>query len=356
MQRHGSQPLPLFNQCVLLLYRRPQLFVAAIALVTLLLFHWASTTSTAQYDDVYETTPMCDPVTGVCGEDAHHPSPRTVFSARSLDQYERWWQAHALLNTTAAQYDAELSEKTSSNPVQSARETPLILLGDSITESWLGTDMARPIDRAKGIPQILQKRLVGGADDKIKYRPLVLAIGGDQTQHLLYRLPHGELLPHVRAARHAVFVVLIGTNNLGSGFLPGPTADGIQAVIEYLLEETQGKVILQLLLPRGDNSRTASICPPRCADANLRKPFDSFQPAVNKVNEAILQQKAELQRLHPGRFDVMDCGAAFVDPSNTKSGVNLELMPDALHPNAAGHEVLATCLLDCLQESTCSFP
>jgi lysophospholipase L1-like esterase len=151
-----------------------------------------------------------------------------------------------------------------------------------------------------------------------------------------------------------VFVVLIGTNNLGSGFLPGPTADGIQAVVEYLLEETQGKVILQLLLPRGDNSRTASICPPRCADTNLRKPFASFQPAVDKVNEAIRQQRAELQRLHPGRFDVMDCGAAFVDPNN-KSGVNLELMPDALHPNAAGHEVLATCLLDCLEETTCSF-
>ena len=352
MQRPSAHPPPpWFNQFVMLLYRRPQLFVAGIALTTLLLFHWASSTTTTWTtdDDVYESTPMCDPVTGMCGEDAHHPSPRTVFSARSLDQYERWWKAHALLNATAAKYDAELK---SGEEKEAVTRTPLILLGDSITESWLGTDMARPVDRAKGVPEILQMRMTD------KYRPLVLAIGGDQTQHLLYRLQHGELLPHLRAADNAVFVILIGTNNLGSGFLPSLTADGIQAVAEYVLEETApgSKVVVQLLLPRGDNARTAAICPPRCADTNLRTPYASFQPAVDKVNEAILQQKAELQRLHPGRFDVMDCGAAFVDKaSSSRTGINLELMPDALHPNAAGHEVLATCLLDCLQGTTCSF-
>ena len=360
--RRFSQSL-WFDRMVLLLYRRPQLFVAAIAAVTLLLFHWTSTTTLwrkgAGDNDVYASTPMCDPDTGVCGEDADHPSPRTVYSARSLEQYERWWLMHARLNVTAAQFDAERQSAASSsslvNPEQGGNTIPLILLGDSITESWIGTNMGERVDRANGVPAILQARFVNNNDGRFHSRPLVLAIAGDQTQHLLYRMQHGELLPQVRSARDAVFVVLIGTNNLGSGVLPGPTADGMQAVAEYLLEETKGRVVLQLLLPRGDNFRTASICPPRCADADLKTPYASFQPAVDQVNVAVRRQKAELQRLHPGRFDVVDCNAPFMDESSGGQGIRVDLMPDKLHPNAAGHELMATCLLDCLQERTCSF-
>lgn len=45
-----------------------------------------------------------------------------------------------------------------------------------------------------------------------KYRAAALAISGDMTQHLLYRLEHGELPEknHPKAV-----VILIGTNDLG---------------------------------------------------------------------------------------------------------------------------------------------
>ena len=345
----------LLDRLVVLLWRKPQWVVAAVALSTLLIFyslHVDPEQSAAT--DIYAATPMCDPVSGVCGEDAHHPSPRTVFSARSLEQYERWWSAHAALNRSAAEYDVMAADQSGD-----VGATPLLLLGDSITESWRGTNMGEPEARAKGVPQVLQSRFLP------QYRPLVLAIGGDQTQHLLYRLQNGELLDPVRQSRDAIFVVLIGTNNLGSGLLPEATVEGIQAVAEYLLEETQGRVILQLLLPRGDSFRLPALCPPRCASAsdsennNKNKPYASFMPAVAKVNQAVLLQvKPELQKLHPGRLSVVDCSEPFVaDAKYIRGGddeVKKNLMPDLLHPNAAGHELLATCLLDCIQGRTCS--
>lgn len=363
------RPFFSFDACLLLFYRRPQFFAAAVAVATLLLFHWAHTggggAGGAAADRIYETTPMCDPITGACGEDADHPSPRTVFSARSRDQCDRWWRAHTRLNATAARYDAALLLHSSDDETNNKNhnQKPLILLGDSITESWIGTNMGFPERRAREVPPILQKRLVQGGG----YHPLVLAIGGDQTQHLLYRLQHGELPPRVRQHPGATFVVLIGTNNLGSGMLPEPTARGVQAVAEYLLEETAGRVVVQLVLPRGDNFRLRDLCPPRCAsDGNAptanRKPLRSFLPAIEQVNHAVrTEHRDELRQLHPGRFDVVDCSAPFLEDESKQEEdgsspvVKRALMPDYLHPNAAGHELLATCLLDCLQEKTCSF-
>ena len=50
----------------------------------------------------------------------------------------------------------------------------LVLLGDSITESWLGTAMGEKIFRAGRVPNVLA--------DKFKaFDPLVLAVSGDQT-------------------------------------------------------------------------------------------------------------------------------------------------------------------------------
>lgn len=179
---------------------------------------------------------------------------------------------------------------------------------------------------------------------------LVLAIGGDQTQHLLWRLQHGELLAEIANDPSAVFVVMIGTNNLGSGMLPTHTQAGILAVADYLLEHTAGKLVLLELLPRGDSQRLKRLCPPRCTSRN--KPFQSFMPAVDKVNEGIRNAMPERSRNYDGRFNLVDCGAPFRHVarknSETDEVVLTELMPDQLHPNAKGHRLLATCILHCI--------
>jgi len=283
--------------------------------------------------DVYAQTPMCDK-NGKCGEPPEVPSPRTVYSARSAEQYSRWLVSHDALKRAAADYAA----RRRNDPTKKRALRALILLGDSITESWTGTNMGRPVARAKGVPDVLKNMAANNFLD-----PLVLGIGGDQTQHLIYRLQDAELLPEFANDDDAVFVVLIGTNNLGSGILPGPTSGGVRAVAEYILENTKGNLAVMELLPRGDGAlRLPKLCPPRCTSDG--DPFKSFMPAVTKVNAAISRMVPELKKNYGRRIGRLDCGEAFLS-GDAGSEVDSDLMPDLLHPNAHGHELLAQCIL-----------
>jgi len=300
----------------------------ALVVFALLSYHWVTTRN----DDPY-ARPFCD-ASGKCGEKPEIPSPRTAFSAKSKEQYDLWWKVHATLNQKAEEYATRRQ--------QAAQKSlpPLILLGDSITESWIGTDMGREIERAQGVPKVFADSFQHDFD------PLVLAIGGDQTQHLLYRLQNGQILPIYANDEQATYVLLIGTNNLGSGELPGPTSVGVMTVAEYILKSTKGRLLLVQLLPRGDGWRVARLCPPRC-DSN-GNPFESYMPAIKKVNDAILNESPKLSKQYGKRLSVVNCGSDF---TNSTFVVDNALMPDRLHPNADGHRILAKCILDCINGS-----
>merc|ERR1712080_234585 len=103
-------------------------------------------------------------------------------------------------------------------------------------------------------------------------------------------------------------VLLIGTNNLGHGHLPGETAHGVVAVIETLLNETRGKLLVVALLPRGDVKKLRQLCPPRCT--NSGRPFKSFMPAIAKVNNIVAESLSGLRGHERAAF--VDCGAPFL--------------------------------------------
>lgn len=327
--------------------QKPWLVVAVTFLAALVLLRWSGHAPHLPNDDdedVYKTTHMCDAL-GVCGEVPSISSPRTKFSAKSKEQYHRWWATHDALKASALEFSKTISE----TPNENNKQLPLVFLGDSITESWLGVNMGIPEKRCIGIPQVLKKRF--GSD---LFNTLVLAIGGDQTQHLLYRLEHGELPSKVAARPDAIFVVMIGTNNIGSGNLPKETGEGVWKVADFLLTHTNGRVILLHLLPRGDNFKLERLCPPRCDKKG--QPFASFSPAIDKVNQAIHDFVPKLQHQYgKERLSQTDCGEPFL--SNNDNSLNKEvvdtLMPDKLHPNTAGHELLASCILDCINRKTC---
>jgi lysophospholipase L1-like esterase len=309
--------------------------------------------------------PFCDPGDGTCHEKPNQPSPRTIYSAWNKQQYDRWWKFYNTLNDRAIEYATKRTELLKSQKQRLENESfadatiprALILLGDSITESWLGTGSGVPNPRTEGIPQVLQDELV----TKGKLDPLVLAISGDQTQHLLYRLHNGHLQSaYTTEDPSAVFVVMIGTNNLGAGELPGPTADGVLAVVEYLLrvtQESQNQIMLFQILPRGDG-RTwlPKLCPPRCQLDG--KPYTSFLPPIKKVNEAVQDGITKLNTMykskhstkHDERVTFVDCGKEFLSTDKDDLEVKQEeLMPDLLHPNAKGHKILARCILDFIE-------
>eukprot|EP00961_Rhodomonas_salina_P211586 2856867-Rhodomonas_salina.2 len=89
-----------------------------------------------------DAKPMCDP-SGKCHEAPDSPSPRTVHSA-SGKEMKHWTKFHAHLVHSA-------------NGFQAAGKPPVIFLGDSITESWLGTSGGIESARTNGVPAVLDQ-------------------------------------------------------------------------------------------------------------------------------------------------------------------------------------------------------
>jgi len=105
----------------------------------------------------------------------------------------------------------------------------LIFIGDSITHGWEG----------------------GGREVWEKYytprNAVNLGIGGDRTQHVLWRLDHGN----INGISPKLAVIMIGTNNLG-GDSPEDIAIGIKAIVQKLRTRLpHTKVLILGVFPRG---------------------------------------------------------------------------------------------------------
>ena len=101
----------------------------------------------------------------------------------------------------------------------------LLFLGDSITANWTKA------------PEIWAKN----------YAPLHAAnfgIGGDRTQHVLWRITNGEL----DGIHPKVCVLMIGTNNSNSDNAE-PIADAITKIVSIVREKTGAKVLLLAVFP-----------------------------------------------------------------------------------------------------------
>jgi len=165
----------------------------------------------------------------------------------------------------------------------------VVFLGDSITQGWSASSA-------------YQAAFAG-------YHPLGLGIGGDQTQHVLWRLADGAL----RGVHAEVVVILIGVNNLGNGHAPEETFRGVQAVVRRVEQELpQAAVLLLYILPTGET------------------PADPLRQKVATTNR-------QLQALASDRTKLLDVGAVFLDANGR---IAPELMADFLHPTAAGYERL----------------
>lgn len=181
----------------------------------------------------------------------------------------------------------------------------LLFLGDSITDFWR--------EPARGLP-VWEKN----------FAPLHAAnfgIGGDRTQHLLWRLEHGE----VDGISPKVVVLLIGTNNTGwEGDLKTPrnstteALQGVMLIVHTLLTKLpRTRILLMAVFPRADEKGP---------------PPGKQIPEIN----------AALERLADGKFvHFLDIGPKLLD---AKGEVTRDLMPDLLHPNTRGYEIWADAL------------
>lgn len=174
----------------------------------------------------------------------------------------------------------------------------LLFLGDSITDGWRGGGRA--------------------VWDK-NFAPLKAAnfgIGGDQTQHVLWRLQNGEL----DGIKPKLAVLMIGTNNLRAGNKDEEIVDGIQAIIKELQKKSPStKLLLLGIFPRG------------------MKAEDPFRAHIKHINSIIAKWDDGGKTIK-----YLDIGDKFLEADGT---LPKSIMPDALHPNAKGYEIEAEAIL-----------
>lgn len=183
----------------------------------------------------------------------------------------------------------------------------LLFIGDSITQYWTDRSPARG-----GLP-VWQR----------EFEPLRAAnfgVNGERTQHILWRLQNGE----GEGYRPKAVVLLAGTNNTGrekggSGLrnTAPEIVDGIVAIVTELRGRfPEARILLLGLLPRWP------------AGSDYRKQIEE----VNRRLPAIGGD---------GQVVYIDCGAPFLLPDGE---VDRRLMPDGIHPNAAGYEILTAAI------------
>jgi lysophospholipase L1-like esterase len=179
------------------------------------------------------------------------------------------------------------------------RTAKALFIGDSITERWGMEDGGKATWDRLWAP-------LGAAN---------LGVSGDRTEHVLWRIDHGEL---DGVEPHAV-VLLIGTNNAGQqaevpGYRcpPEQVAAGIAAIIARIQAHCpQAAVLLLAILPRGEEET------------------DPVRQQTDRAN-VLLRRLADGQRVR-----WLDTGRCFMKQENTD--VDVALMPDLLHPSPAGY-------------------
>lgn len=172
------------------------------------------------------------------------------------------------------------------------KQFDLIFDGDSITDGWQGAGK-----------EVWAQRY--GSLNAVDF-----GIGGDRTQHVLWRLSKGQ----VDGMNPKLIVLMIGTNNLGSN-TNEQIADGVKAIVkEYLQRCPSAHLLLLAIFPRS---------------ANAKDPVRGLLAEVN----------SKIAPLDDGkRVTFLDIGSKFLAEDGSLSR---DIMPDLLHPNAKGYEIWA---------------
>jgi beta-glucosidase len=176
----------------------------------------------------------------------------------------------------------------------------ILFIGDSITQGWEGA--GKPV----------WDQYYAGR------KALNIGIGGDKTQHLLWRFENGNLA----GLKPKVAVLMIGTNNSGEERNnSGDIVAGITKVVQALrtrLPET--KILLLGIFPRGQN-------------------FNFQRGQLTQINQTI-RKLADGDKVH-----WLDFGHEFLAADGT---LPREIMPDYLHLSEQGYRLWAESMEDTL--------
>lgn len=182
-----------------------------------------------------------------------------------------------------------------------AKEHPgdydLEFIGDSITQGWES--------RGKNVWNELGN----------KYKIINFGVGGDRTEHVLWRFEHGQL----DGIRAKAAVVMIGTNNSNKNKKTGAeeysTSEilaGVTAVVNQIrARQPETKILLFGIFPRGHE-------------------FNDQRGRLLQINEA-------LAKLDDGKnIFYLDIGSQLI---GNDGSISRDMMRDYLHPGEAGYRI-----------------
>ena len=357
-----------------------------------------------------------------------------------------WWSFHETLVESVKKSDDLPSKQFD---ITNSRLPQLLFYGDSITEGWGGTSfgnipgkhrMWKPneyIDIQNIFDSNFGSNSVWG--ERAIKQPLILGISGSRTYDFIWRIENGEfpsstlldvndnndenngdeeeqdedgeeskLEELVEVEAHSedtfdlgklerIYIVLMGTNNLGGGMLPTPTIEGMDATGRAILQLHKNRfpgvpsaMLFSELLPRKDDFRAEKMCPPRCANITTLEPYKSFMPAIDKVNKELPQivngwrndfvnsrivllsgntdetvveshertydkssdnhdtdKEEEVESTNNNYTKTINCGREMFNIEDINEYDTY--MPDRLHPNAKGYELWSHCLMKGLE-------
>jgi len=190
--------------------------------------------------------------------------------------------------------------------LQRARENQgpcdIAFIGDSITQGWEGA--------GKGVWQ----KYYGSR------KSLNFGVGGDRTQHVLWRFENGQL----DGVKPKAAVLMIGTNNSNKeDNTEAEILAGVQAIVKQIrtrLPDT--KLIVVGIFPRGAT-------------------FSTQRGKILQVNQA-------LAKLDDGKMiHYLDFGSQLIEADGS---ISKEVMPDKLHLSDKGYEIWAAAIEPKLKE------
>ncbi len=180
-------------------------------------------------------------------------------------------------------------------------------IGDSITQGW----------------EFVGKNIWN--QDYSSRKVIKMGVGGDRTEHVLWRFEHGQL----DGIKAKVAVVMIGTNNSGKNkdgtdsYTDSDILEGVVAIVNQIrTRQPDTKILLLGIFPRA-------------------KAFSPQRGRLCEINQV-------LAKLDDGKnIFYQDFGSQYVELDGS---ISKDIMPDALHPNEKGYVIWANAIEPKLKE------
>ena len=208
-------------------------------------------------------------------------TPAENAAVKPVPRDEKWMVRHNLINDRAK-----------------AGNIDLLFIGDSITHGWEGAGK-----------EVWEKQFG-------KRHPMNAGIGGDRTQHVLWRLDNGN----IAGIKPKAIVIMIGTNNSNRDDHTGEEIGaGITAIVKKLRDKLpESKILVLAIFPRGGDVKNEAVIKQRAKNA--------------KASE-IASKLADGKMVH-----YLDIGPKFLDKDGN---LPKDIMPDFLHLSMQGYQIWA---------------